>query len=67
MERGVEAARLEGTKVRERWLQLLRYLYWEQGDYENAIVTIENIQKDYPDPVHEDWLVKLRSLVEIQE
>jgi tetratricopeptide (TPR) repeat protein len=64
MERGVAAALLEGTEVRERWLQLLRFLYWELGDYENAIATIEDIQKDYPDPIHEDWLVRLRFLVD---
>ena len=64
MEGGVAAARLEGTEVRERWLQLLRFLYWKLGDYENAIATIEDIQKDYPDPIHEDWLVRLRFLVD---
>ncbi len=43
VKKGVELADKKNMKVKESWLQLLSYLYYEKKDINNAILTLERL------------------------
>ena len=62
MEAGFESARESEVKIRENWLQLLAFLYYEEEQWADAISVLENLVRDHPKPEYETRLKKLREL-----
>lgn len=54
MEIAVRLAQERGTKVKEHWWSLLRYLYVSQNNWARAVDISEILVKDYPK--RENWL-----------
>lgn len=42
------------------------YLYWEEGQYEEAIRTIEDMDTIYPDPYADAKVEKLKQLIALR-
>ena len=48
IERGIEVARERGLIIRENWYGLLRYLYFEQENWDKVIDILEILVRDFP-------------------
>ena len=48
IERGIEVARDRGLIIRENWWGLLRYLYFEQENWDKVLDILEILVRDFP-------------------
>ena len=48
IEKGIEVARKRGTPMKEQWLALLNYLYYEQENWPKVISTLEELIAYWP-------------------
>ena len=67
LERGIAAARQQGSVVKKRWWELMRYLYWQQGQYEDTIRTIQEMDITYPDPHAGAKILELQRLISLMD
>jgi tetratricopeptide (TPR) repeat protein len=60
---GLELAEMAGTPVKESWLALLAYLYYEEGHLEDCIRVTEELRRRFPDGKYDRRLEGLRAVV----